>query len=215
MPLRVEIGPRDLRGGVVTLRDRLGGAREAAALPGASQAPSLPGASAGHAPSLPGASAESAPSLPGASEAAAPSAPPQRLLPAVRAALARVQAQLLRAARDRAAANTHAITQFEELRAHAAAAAARGGEDGEGGGEEMGGGRGARAPYAPPFRMFLAPWADDAAAEAAVRAQTRYTLRCFPDAEQARLLAGVGQAPARCFFSGRPATHMALWARAY
>ena len=64
--------------------------------------------------------------------------------------------------------------------------------------------------YEAPFRAFLVPWADDAANEAAVRAQTRFSLRCFPHALQAEL------APdAVCFYSGRPATHMALFARAF
>ena len=68
----------------------------------------------------------------------------------------------------------------------------------------------AAAAAAPPFRAFLVPWADDAANEAAIKAQTRFTLRCFPHAHQRELAAG-----ARCFYSGRPATHVALFARAF
>ena len=57
--------------------------------------------------------------------------------------------------------------------------------------------------------FFLVPWADDAANEATIKEETKATLRCYPFAEQHR---AEGKA---CFFSGRPATHMALFARAY
>lgn len=53
------------------------------------------------------------------------------------------------------------------------------------------------------------PWKDDAANEARIKEETRATLRCYPFAEQAR---AEGR---KCFFSGEPATHMALFARAY
>ena len=64
---------------------------------------------------------------------------------------------------------------------------------------------------APPLTAsaFLVPWCDDADAEARVKAETRYTLRCFPFDAQA----GLGEQ--RCFFSGRRATHVALFARAF
>ena len=76
--------------------------------------------------------------------------------------------------------------------------------------------------------FILAPWHDDATAEAQIKKDTSFTIRCFPvqfgpaDAE-----AGVeASSPSSsallrvpsgsvCFFSGRPATHMALFARAY
>ena len=57
--------------------------------------------------------------------------------------------------------------------------------------------------------MFLVPWCDDAEAEAQVKAETKFTLRCFPSATQSE---AQGQA---CVFSGKPATHMALFARGY
>ena len=57
--------------------------------------------------------------------------------------------------------------------------------------------------------FFLASWADDPEAEAAIKADCRATIRCYPldgqDAVQGRT----------CFYSGKPATHMALFARAY
>ena len=57
--------------------------------------------------------------------------------------------------------------------------------------------------------FFLVPWADDAAAEAHIKEDCRATIRCFPLDSQAE---AEGQ---RCFYSGKPATHMALFARAY
>ena len=53
------------------------------------------------------------------------------------------------------------------------------------------------------------PWHDDATAEATIKEETRATLRAFPleGQDEAR-----GQ---KCFYSGRPATHMAIFARAY
>lgn len=82
--------------------------------------------------------------------------------------------------------------------------------------------------------MFLAPWCDNAAAEAEVKAQSKYTIRCFPSGGPVHLMplvpGGEGreeeggrgnehlQALAQgraCFYSGKPATHMALFARAF
>ncbi len=56
---------------------------------------------------------------------------------------------------------------------------------------------------------FLVPWADDAENEAFIKADCKATIRCFP-------LEGQERAKGRsCFYSGRPATHMAIFARAY
>jgi prolyl-tRNA synthetase len=56
---------------------------------------------------------------------------------------------------------------------------------------------------------YLVPWTDDAANEDAIKTETKATIRCFP-------MEGQDQAEGKvCFFSGRPATHMALFARAY
>jgi prolyl-tRNA synthetase len=57
--------------------------------------------------------------------------------------------------------------------------------------------------------FFLVPWADDADNEAAIKADCRATIRCYPIEGQE------AAAGATCFYSGRPATHMALFARAY
>lgn len=57
--------------------------------------------------------------------------------------------------------------------------------------------------------FFLVPWHDDAEAEARVKAETKLTIRCFP-------LEGQEEARGKkCAFSGREATHMAIFARAY
>jgi prolyl-tRNA synthetase len=64
--------------------------------------------------------------------------------------------------------------------------------------------------YKPITRAFLVPWADDALAEAVIKTETKFTLRCFPNAYQLDL-----KSDAKCFYSGKKATHMALFARAY
>lgn len=58
--------------------------------------------------------------------------------------------------------------------------------------------------------FVLAPWHDDADAEAEVKAVTKLTIRCFPAAKQSEQILSHP-----CAWSGRPATHVALFARAY
>lgn len=224
VPLRLEVGPRDVQAGVAILKDRLGGPKV--------QVP-----------------------LPSVTNGAAP------LAAAVKDALASVHARLLAAARARLEANIHPITSYKSLRDHAAAvtASGRGGvpeEDEQGanapktgevapagGAAPKGGPASSSSVYSPPWRMFLAPWRDDPEAEAAVKAETKYTIRCFPTAEQGRLVpGGAGATPGEdvfidpgvgpsggimspatpdggdwgaCFYSGKPATHVALFARAF
>ena len=56
---------------------------------------------------------------------------------------------------------------------------------------------------------FLAPWHDDAEAERAIKQECKATVRCYPLDRQR-------EAEGRtCFYSRRPATHMALFARAF
>mmetsp|Transcript_8927 Transcript_8927/g.29624 ORF Transcript_8927/g.29624 Transcript_8927/m.29624 type:complete len:555 (-) Transcript_8927:146-1810(-) len=57
--------------------------------------------------------------------------------------------------------------------------------------------------------LFLVPWFDDAAAEKSIKDETKATIRCFPLGEQHRAEGRV------CFYSGKPATHMALFGRAF
>ena len=56
---------------------------------------------------------------------------------------------------------------------------------------------------------YLAPWKDDAENEARVKEETRATIRCYPLDNQDNV------SEMRCFYSGEPATHVALFARAY
>jgi len=55
----------------------------------------------------------------------------------------------------------------------------------------------------------LVPWCDDAENEAEIKTDCKATIRCYP-------LEGQEEAKGQnCFYSQRPATHMALFARAY
>ena len=56
--------------------------------------------------------------------------------------------------------------------------------------------------------FFIAPWKDDSVNEDKIKDDCRATIRCYPT-EQASLEGEV------CFYSGEPATHWALFARAY
>lgn len=102
------------------------------------------------------------------------------------------QAALLASAQARVDACMHPINKYSELREHAGAHDVHAAEDDE-----------ASA------RTFLAPWYEDSAAEARVKAETRYSIRCYPSQHQAQA------AGAACFLTGKPATHIALFARAY
>ena len=57
--------------------------------------------------------------------------------------------------------------------------------------------------------FFLVPWCDDAENEDKVKDETKATIRCYPLDKQQDIEGKV------CFYSGRPATHIALFARAY
>ena len=57
--------------------------------------------------------------------------------------------------------------------------------------------------------FFLVPWKCDAANEQAIKEDCKATIRCYP-------LEGQEEAAAKaCFYSGEPATHMAIFARAF
>jgi prolyl-tRNA synthetase len=57
--------------------------------------------------------------------------------------------------------------------------------------------------------FFLVPWMCNAENEKAIKEETKATLRCYP-------LGGQEEATGKtCFYSGEPATHMAIFARAY
>jgi prolyl-tRNA synthetase len=55
---------------------------------------------------------------------------------------------------------------------------------------------------------YRVPWCDDAEAEKKIKTETKATLRCYPLDEQ-------DVSGRSCFYSGKPATHMAVFARAY
>jgi prolyl-tRNA synthetase len=57
--------------------------------------------------------------------------------------------------------------------------------------------------------FFLVAWHDDAVTEREIKDDCKATIRCFPLDAQDNLEGKT------CFYSGRPATHMAIFARAY
>lgn len=62
--------------------------------------------------------------------------------------------------------------------------------------------------------FFMAPWAPDDAAEAAIKADCKATIRCYPRQEDLGLEHALVSGE-ECFYSGRPATTVALFARAF
>ena len=107
--------------------------------------------------------------------------PEAELVEVVGATLGAIQDELRQRALDFREANTHRVDSYEAFKAQLAQ---RGG-------------------------WYLVPWRDDAEAEAAIKAETKATIRCYPLDAQDQI---DGR---RCFYSGEPATHMALFARAY
>jgi len=105
---------------------------------------------------------------------------------AVAAELEQMQANMLAAAEARLAAGTQEVDTYAEMA------------------DALAGSDGGSAPG-----LFLVPWHDDAEVEKQIKVETKATIRCYPLAEQHRVEGRV------CFHSGRPATHMALFARAF
>ena len=58
--------------------------------------------------------------------------------------------------------------------------------------------------------FVFAGFCGDPAVEAEIKARTKATIRCLPDAEFRS-----PEAPTTCIWTGRPATVEAVWARAY
>lgn len=65
------------------------------------------------------------------------------------------------------------------------------------------------ADYTPLYQAYLVPWNENKEAEQIIKQETKYTLRCYPLNEQEGIKDKV------CFYSGKPATHMALFAKAF
>jgi len=105
---------------------------------------------------------------------------------AVAKQLEEMQAELLSAAEARLKAQTFEVERYDEMK------------------EALEGSDASGAPG-----LFLVPWRDDAEAEAAIKTETKATIRCYPLDQQHRI---DGK---KCFYSGEPATHMAIFARAF
>ncbi|MEZ4455560.1 MAG: His/Gly/Thr/Pro-type tRNA ligase C-terminal domain-containing protein [Gemmatimonadales bacterium] len=58
--------------------------------------------------------------------------------------------------------------------------------------------------------FVYAGWCGDPAVEAEIKEQTKATIRVIPDAEFR-----TGESPAKCIWTGKPAAHEVIWARAY
>mmetsp|Transcript_77451 Transcript_77451/g.222691 ORF Transcript_77451/g.222691 Transcript_77451/m.222691 type:complete len:335 (+) Transcript_77451:2-1006(+) len=166
VPLRLEVGPRDVAKGVGMVKSRLGGDKEEVELG-------------------------------------------EGLGEALTGRLTTFHEVLFKAAEDRLADNINPLELYDEMKAIFAEFDAAAGtsdedvdEDGDGGGAGEGMGK---------LGMYLVPWYDDADNEDKIKEETRATIRCFPLAEN-----GEGAVEGKtCFYSGKPATHMALFARAF
>jgi len=167
VPLRLEVGPRDVKNGVAQAKPRVGSGKVELPLE------------------------------------------PSELASACVAQLDAIQNGLLSAAQARLAAGTRRISSYQELkealaRADAANTASSGGDGSKEGGGESGGSSSVEH-----LGFFLAPWKCNADNEDAIKQETRATVRCYP-------LEGQEEAEGKtCFYSGEPATHMAIFARAF
>jgi prolyl-tRNA synthetase len=108
---------------------------------------------------------------------------------ATREALDSIQNDMLAAARLRLEMRTRSVDSYEAMKSALVASS---------GGVSM-----------DDIGFFLVPWMCNAENEQKIKAETKATLRCYPVESQNEI------AGKRCFFSGEPATHMAIFARAY
>jgi len=101
--------------------------------------------------------------------------------------LKNIHTQLLEKARDNLAARTYPVFTYDEMK-----------EALESGDRDR-------------LGMFLVPWKCDAENEEKIKQDCRATIRCYP-----LRLNEMGMAEGKsCFYSGEPATHMAIFARAF
>jgi len=173
VPLRLEVGPRDIKNGVAQAKPRVGSDG------GGGKVELL--------------------------------LEPSALASACVAQLDAIQDGLLAAAQARLAQGTRRISTYQELKdalaradaANTASGSGSGSDDVEGGGESGG------SSSVEHLGFFLAPWKCNADNEEAIKQETRATVRCYP-------LEGQEEAEGqKCFYSGEPATHMAIFARAF
>lgn len=108
---------------------------------------------------------------------------------ATRAALDSIQDDMLAGARARLEARTRRLDSYDAMKE--ALLESSGGTSDEDAG------------------FFLVPWVCNEVNEKAVKEETKATLRCYPLDVQEEA------AGRKCFYSGEPATHMAIFARAY
>lgn len=101
------------------------------------------------------------------------------------------QAGLLQKAEERVSSHTFRVDSYEEMKTRLR----------EGGREEIG--------------FFLAPWKDDRENEAKIKEECRATIRCYPLDLNGESPTGARVGERKCFYSGEPATHIALFARAF
>ena len=99
-----------------------------------------------------------------------------------------IQAGMLAAAEARLAAMTHSCESYDELKQ--AMLSLSEGNQAQG--------------------FWLVPWKCDAKNEEAIKQETKATIRCYPFEHNQSPPVGK-----KCFYSGEPATHMALFARAF
>jgi prolyl-tRNA synthetase len=130
---------------------------------------------------------------------------PSELVLSLATELADIQVSLLERARNRLESNTFEIDSYDTMRSELQALESSGSSGSEG----KGGVYGEDGAYIPQFRFYRVPWADNAVNEAAIQEECKATIRCYPLAEQHAVEGRT------CFYSGRPATHIALFARAY
>jgi prolyl-tRNA synthetase len=184
VPLRLELGPREIAAGVVSVVDRIGALR----------------GPRGKELGLPEADARGRITL--------SSGNVHELTISLRKALRVVHDELLARAERLRDDTIFRGASYHDLKAATLStisdSGGGGGDGGGSGGDGDNGGGGTRV------RAYLVPWTDDAGAETRVRLETHYTLRCFPDDAQSEL-----RKDHVCFMTGRPATHMALFARAF
>lgn len=106
-----------------------------------------------------------------------------------RSTLDSIQTEMLESARGRLAKRMRRVATYADMKAALLKSSGGASDDGAG--------------------FFLVPWMCNEVNEKAVKEETKATLRCYPIEHQDEAEGS------SCFYSGEPATHMAIFARAY